>query len=118
MDCLNITGIRAYGYVGFFAEEKKLGQWFSADLRLEADLQQAAQEDDLEQTINYAHLVELTQTIISSSQADLIETLAANILEQLLQVERIQAAQVTLTKETPPIPNFSGTVTVEMRRVK
>lgn len=116
MNCLYINGIRGYGYVGFFAEEKKLGQWFQVDLKLEADLQAAAESDDLSQTIDYAHVVNLTQTMISTARVDLIETLAASILDQLLLLEKIQTAQIRLTKESPPIPDFSGSVTVEMTR--
>ena len=116
MDSLHINGIRGYGYVGFFAEEKKLGQWFQVDLTLETDLQAAADSDDLAQTIDYAYLVKLTKNLIATAQVDLIETLAAKILDQLLAIEKIQAAQIRLTKESPPIPDFSGSVTIEMRR--
>ena len=32
MDCIHLTGIRGYSYVGYLPEEKVLGQWFEVDL--------------------------------------------------------------------------------------
>ncbi len=34
MDCIHVTGIRAYGYTGYLPEEQSLGQWFEVDLKL------------------------------------------------------------------------------------
>ncbi|MEM9137191.1 MAG: dihydroneopterin aldolase [Cyanobacteria bacterium P01_F01_bin.42] len=118
MDCLQINGIRAYGYVGFFPEEKTLGQWFQVNLKVDTDLQTAAQGDDLSQTLNYAEVVTLTQSIIAAARVDLIETLAVDILDQILKLDNVCAVQIQLTKENPPIPNFSGSVTVQIRRTK
>ena len=116
MDILQINGIRAYGYVGVFAEEKTLGQWFTADLVIEADFQSAAQQDDLAQTLDYAEIIQLTQSEIAKARVNLIETLASHLLDRLLQFNQIQSVNILLTKESPPIPEFSGSVTVQMKR--
>lgn len=116
MDSININGIKAYGYVGFFEEEKKIGQWFCADLRLTVDLQPAAHNDDLAMTVDYAQIVHETQKQIKTSKVALLETLAADILDSILRFEKIQAGTITLTKLAAPIPDFSGTVSVQMTR--
>lgn len=118
MDSITIKDIKAYGYVGFFEEEKTLGQWFNVDLQLSLDLQPAAQTDDLAMTVNYAQIVEETQMQITTSKAALIETLAASILEAVLRFDEILIADITLTKLAAPIPGFSGTVAVQMKRSK
>ena len=38
MDCIYLTGIRAYGYTGYLKEEQVLGQWFEVDVKLWLDL--------------------------------------------------------------------------------
>ena len=38
LDLIRISGIRHYGYTGFFAEEQVLGQWFEVNLSLWLDL--------------------------------------------------------------------------------
>jgi dihydroneopterin aldolase len=118
MDYIDIKDIRAYGYVGFLKEEQTLGQWFSVDLRLHVELQSAAQTDDLTNTVNYAQIIDKTQKHIASSKVALIETLAANILSEILEFDRVQVAEIALTKLAAPIPQFSGTVAVQMTRSK
>ena len=81
-------------------------------------MQPAAESDDLDKTVDYAQLINMTKSTIAASRVDLIETLAAHILNQLLDVPKIYSAQIQLTKEAPPIPNFSGTVMIQMKRIK
>jgi len=117
MDCIQVTGIRGYGYTGFFAAEQTLGQWFEVDVRLGVDLTIAGQSDRLEDTLNYAQVVETVQTRLQTARFRLLERLVAVIAADLLaQDERIQDVQVRLTKLTPPIPNFAGQVAVEIQR--
>ena len=118
MDQILIKQIRAYGYIGFFAAEKQLGQWFSVDLRLETDLRAAAKSDELAQTIDYGKVVKQTCDLIETSTVDLIETVAEEIAQMVLNMDRVQGVEVTLTKENAPIPDFAGTVAVSIYRVK
>ena len=118
MDKILIKKIRAYGYIGFFAAEKQLGQWFSVDLVIETELCAAAQSDDLTQTIDYGTIVKQTRSLIEASTVDLIETVAEQIAQMILKINRVQGVEVTLTKENAPIPDFSGTVAVSIHRVQ
>lgn len=122
MDSLYISTIRAYGYTGVLPEEQALGQWFEVDLKLDLDLSQAGNSDRLEDTYDYSVTVLAVQTLIQTSRFQLIEKLADAVAQLVLNTDRpallppIQQVQVRLTKLTPPIPNFSGTVTVEISR--
>jgi dihydroneopterin aldolase len=53
MDCIQLTGIRAYGYTGFLPEEQVLGQWFEVDLTLWLDLAKSGASDRIEDTLDY-----------------------------------------------------------------
>ncbi|UZQ55870.1 dihydroneopterin aldolase [Trichothermofontia sichuanensis B231] len=117
MDCIQVTGIRGYGYTGFLAAERTLGQWFEVDLTLGVDLTIAGQSDRLEDTLNYAQVVELVQELLETSRFQLLERLATAIVTAVFDWDsRIEHVQVRLTKLTPPIPHFAGQVAVEMRR--
>ncbi|MGK7943324.1 MAG: dihydroneopterin aldolase [Microcystaceae cyanobacterium] len=115
MDHIYINKIRAYGYIGFFPEEKVLGQWFEVNLRLSTDLSTPGKSDRLEDTVNYGEVVTIVQTIISTAKFALIERLAQAIADQVLALDKVTQVQVQVIKE-PPIPNFDGQTIIEITR--
>lgn len=118
MDCIHLKGIRAYGYTGALAEEQVLGQWFEVELRLWLDLTLSGQTDRLDDTLDYRQVITQVQELIQTAKFTLIEKLASAIADRLLSLESIQQLDIRLTKVAPPIPNFSGTVTIELQRSK
>jgi dihydroneopterin aldolase len=118
MDTLEINQIRAYGYTGYFPEEQRLGQWFEVNLVFWLDLSQAGETDDLNDTVDYSQVVRQVQAMIETSKFQTIERLAATIAQALLTQHCLKQVKVRLTKCQPPIPNFSGHVTIELVRSK
>ena len=119
MDIIRLTSIRGYGYVGALPEEQVLGQWFEVDVTLMLDLATAGQSDRLEDTLNYCSVVETVQHLIQTSKFALLEKLASEIADAILQNNAempIHQVTIALTKLTPPIPNFSGQVTIQITR--
>ncbi len=116
MDKLEITGIRCYGYTGFFSEEQTLGQWFEVDLAFWLDLSLAAQNDRLEDTLDYRRVIETVKTIVEQSKFALIEKLVETIATKILETESVDKVQVRLVKVSPPIPDFSGSIKLEITR--
>lgn len=117
MDAIHLTGIKAYGYTGALPEENTLGQWFEAEVTLYLDLTQATQSDRLGDTHDYRTVINATQAIIREQKFVLIERLAGAIATAALDSDpRLQRVQVRVTKLTPPIPDFSGQVAVEISR--
>jgi 7,8-dihydroneopterin aldolase/epimerase/oxygenase len=117
MDAIHLTGIRAYGYTGALPEETILGQWFEAEVTLYLDLTQASQSDRLADTHDYRTVIAQAQGIIRDQKFALIERLAGAIATAALDSDpRLQQVKVRLTKLTPPIPDFSGQVAVEICR--
>ncbi|MGK7930691.1 MAG: dihydroneopterin aldolase [Microcystaceae cyanobacterium] len=115
MDQIYIKKIRTYGYIGFFPEEKVLGQWFEVNLRLTTDLSLAGKSDRLEDTVNYAEAVSIVQKIVSTEKFDLIERLAQAIADEVLKLDKVTQVQVQVIKE-PPIPDFDGQIVIEITR--
>ncbi|MDJ1169172.1 dihydroneopterin aldolase [Roseofilum sp. BLCC_M154] len=122
MDCIHVSNIRCYGYIGYLPEEKILGQWFTVDLSLWLDLSVSGQSDNLEDTFNYCEAVEIVKGIIRSNKFDLIEKLAAAIADELLNLDNQPHQRPALQKvgvrviKSPPIPDFGGQVTIDITR--
>ncbi|MFN4195075.1 MAG: dihydroneopterin aldolase [Thermosynechococcus sp.] len=116
LDCLHLSGIRYYGYTGALPEEQVLGQWFEIDIQLWFDMAQAAASDRLEDTLDYRPLLQAIEQLMQQQRFQLIETLAAEILKLCLAPPQVQRAAVRVTKLAPPVPNFTGQISVEMVR--
>jgi dihydroneopterin aldolase len=117
MDTIHLTGIRAYGYTGALPEENTLGQWFEVDITLTLDLTEASHSDRLADTHDYRTVIASTQALIRQQTFALIERLAGAIATAALDSDpRLQQVRVRVTKPTPPIPDYSGQVAVELTR--
>jgi len=117
MDRMTLKGMQFFGYHGVIPEENKLGQRFYVELELALDLQQAAESDDIEQTVNYADVHALVKTIVEGPPCKLIEALAGKIATAVLDTYTgIYETTVRVTKPHPPFDIFFDGVTVEIRR--
>ncbi len=117
MDIIHINDIKAFGYLGVLPEENVLGQWFHVDLKIFIDLSKAGKTDALEDTHSYVEIVQATKQLIQTKKYKLIESLADAVATHALESDRrIQQINVKVTKPTPPIPEFGGTVAVEITR--
>ncbi len=116
MDCIHLTGIRAYGYTGALLEEQILGQWFEVDLTLWIDLSLAGQSDRLADTLNYCDVIETIQHLIKTSRLMLLERLATLIADSVLMFDQVTQVRVQLIKPAAPIPDFSGKITIDLTR--
>lgn len=115
-DCLHLSGIRVYGYTGFYPQERSLGQWYQVDLTLWLDVSQAGASDRLEDTYDYGTDIKVVQELIRTARFQLIEKLATAIAGAMLRSGQIEQVKVRLTKCHPPIPDFGGQVAIEITR--
>lgn len=118
MDSIEINNIRCYGYTGFLAEERTLGQWFNVNLTLWLDLAPACQSDELEDTLDYRNAIDIVKKIMKNSKYALVERLAGAIADEILQLNLVEKVRVKLSKLAPPIPDFGGQITIDIVRGK
>lgn len=117
MDKIYVNKMQFYGYHGVYKEENKLGQRFYVDVVLEVDTRPAGRSDDLNLTVNYAEVYEITKRIMEGPPVKLVESLVEKIANELLITFRnVQAVTVKVTKPDPPIPGYYDSVAVEVRR--
>ena len=116
MDSIQVNGIRAYGYVGYLAEEKVLGQWFEVDLTLWVDLENAGKSDNIEDTVDYREAIAATKELITTARFNLVEKLVSAIADKILTIEKVSQVRVKLSKPAAPIPDFGGRITLDITR--
>ena len=116
-DRIELTGLECFGYHGVFDEEKRTGQPFIVDITCWLNFSEAAADDDLTKTINYAELAEVAAEVVEGPARDLIETVATDVANAAMRrFEELYAVEVTIHKPNAPIPRTFGDVAVVARR--
>lgn len=115
-DRIELTGLRARGNHGVFEHERRDGQEFVVDLVLWVDSRPAAASDDLNDTVDYGALAQRAHDIVAGEPRNLIETVAAEIADDIAADEKVYAVEVTVHKPSAPIPLSFADVAVIARR--
>lgn len=117
-DYIELRGVKAHGFHGVFEEEKTQGQDFIVDVRLYVSLANAAENDDVTCTVNYAEVAVVVEEIIQGPSVDLIETLAEKVATACLQFEQVTAVRVKVHKPAAPMSVSFSDVSVSIYRKK
>jgi 7,8-dihydroneopterin aldolase/epimerase/oxygenase len=115
-DRIELRGLAVRGRHGVFDHERADGQDFIVDITLWIDLADAAASDDLADTYDYGVLAQRAAAIIAGPARNLIETVAAEIAEDVMRDQRVHAVEVTMHKPQAPIPQKFDDVAVVARR--
>lgn len=115
-DRIELTGLRVRGNHGVFEHERRDGQEFIVDLVLWVDSRPAAASDDLNDTVDYGALAQRAHDIVAGEPRNLIETVAAEIADDIAADEKVYAVEVTVHKPSAPIPLTFADVAVIARR--
>lgn len=115
-DRIAIRGLTAYAHHGVYAFERRQGQTFRVDARLEIDTRPAAETDDLEKTVNYAELARQLYGTLSGEPVDLLETLAQRLADVCLAHELVEAVEITVHKPEADLGVPFDDVVVTIRR--
>lgn len=103
-DRVFLEGLQFYGFHGVNPEEGVLGQRFSIDVCVHADLRAAGQSDDLAATVSYSTLAKHVRSVVEGPPKRLIEAVAEEIASAVLEREpTIAAITVTVRKPNAPI---------------
>lgn len=105
------------GFHGVYPGEKKTGNTFKVDVRIHINPATKTIEK-LEHTIDYVQVYQLIQKIMSVP-TPLLETIVANIADQILAAHPIaEAVYVKITKQQLAVPYFEGTTAVDIERFR
>ena len=115
-DRIELRGLTVRGHHGVFEHERRDGQDFVVDIIAWIDLGPAAATDDLSDTLDYGLLAERAANIVAGPPKKLIETVAAEIADDVLGDGRVRAVEVVIHKPHAPIPLAFNDVRVVIRR--
>lgn len=98
-----INNMRLYAYHGVLPQERRVGGWFTVSIRVHYNIIRAMESDSLTDTLSYADLCQLIKTEMAIP-SQLLEHVAGRIAKALFHdYPQIQALDLTLTKENPPM---------------
>jgi dihydroneopterin aldolase len=115
-DRIELRGLTVRGHHGVFEQERRDGQEFVVDITVWIDLDRAAASDDLTDTLDYGALAARVTDIVGGPARNLIETVAAEVADDVMGDERVHAVEVVVHKPQAPIPLALHDVAVIIRR--
>ncbi|MGA3257105.1 MAG: dihydroneopterin aldolase [Mycobacterium sp.] len=115
-DRIELRGLTVHGRHGVLDHERVNGQDFVVDITVWIDLADAAASDELADTYDYAALAQLAADIVAGPPRKLIETVGAQIADQVMDDPRVHAVEVVVHKPQAPIPQQFADVAVVVRR--
>lgn len=90
-----------YGHIGCFDEEKLIGTRFSVSATLTCEIGDAAETDDLAQTVNYQSVYAAIKSEMAP-KANLLESVALRIIRRLKHdFPAIERVELSLSKLNP-----------------
>ncbi|ENU30055.1 dihydroneopterin aldolase [Acinetobacter sp. NIPH 1852] len=99
MDAIIIEGLKVDTVIGCFNWERQIIQPLMLDLTIHNDLSQAANSDELDDTLNYAQICELAAEVIQQAQPKLIEHAAQLVLDRLFSTfPSVESIIITIRK--------------------
>lgn len=103
MDKILARGLRFRGCHGVLPSEKTNPQDFLVDLELNLDLRAAGRMDRVELTVDYSQVFDLVRTMVEEKTFNLIEALADNIANKIIECFPVQSVKVTVYKPQAPV---------------
>jgi dihydroneopterin aldolase/2-amino-4-hydroxy-6-hydroxymethyldihydropteridine diphosphokinase len=118
MNEISIKGLKVLTCHGVLPFEKTKPQPFIFDIKMSVDFFDAAKDDDLNKTVNYAEVCELVKKVAKEKVYNLIETLAYECAFAIMGIAGVQGVVVTVGKPQAPIemPFETVSVTCELKR--
>lgn len=116
LDVIRIDDLCLWAHVGVLEHERRDGQWFRLDLALHLDLSGAAALDALEATADYSLAVNALQVLAAEIRCQTIEHFSERVFEVLESLYGALPMHLRLSKCSPPIAGFNGTVSIERWR--
>ena len=115
MDAIIIEGLKVDTVVGCFNWERQIIQPLMLDLTINSSLEQASNSDELQDTLNYAEICEISATVIQVAAPKLIEHAAKLVLSALFTTfPAIDSIIITIRK--PAIIAQANSVGIRLER--
>lgn len=113
---IHLRGMEFYGYHGMMPEEKVIGQKFIIDIDIYPEVSLIHQADSLEFTVDYAEVYQVVKRCVEEEKFNLLETLAEQIVNEVMENFFCKGVRVEVHKPNAPIPGIIRDISVELLR--
>ncbi len=115
---IRLEGMKFYAFHGVLPQENLVGANFHVDLKLKTDFTQAAETDELEDTVSYADIHTAVKEEMSIP-SKLLEHACQRIARRLFhEFPTIETIDIRLSKENPPMGACAESIGVEAHYVR
>ena len=112
-----MSGLELDAKHGYYDEERQQGNRFRFDVSVSTDTHDAAEADDLDETVDYSAVAGLIKAAADGPSAKLVETLAARIADSVLdRFTMAKKVRVRVAKLQPPGTEGAEQAGVEIER--
>ena len=116
LSAIHIKDINLRAHVGVLESERRNGQSFVLDISFWLDLDEASKFDQLDKSIDYSEVIKVVQKLSFETKCLTIEYFSDQILNLLESLYGPVPIHILLTKCSPPIDGFTGSVLIEKKR--
>ncbi|NBA84552.1 dihydroneopterin aldolase [Emticicia sp. CRIBPO] len=103
MGLISLEGMEFFAYHGHFDEEQRIGNKYSIDVSIDADLSGAAESDRLQDTINYGDIYKMVSLVMQKKHR-LLEHVGHDIISNIqASFPSVKKVSVSVSKFNPPI---------------
>jgi dihydroneopterin aldolase len=113
-DRITLAAIKIHPRIGVTPEERAVPQECEADLTVWNDLEGAASQDSLPNSIDYSRLLASVQETASDGEYSLVETLAYKIARNVLQRFPVDRTSIRIRKRPASLAGQIDFVEVEI----
>tara|TARA_B110000503_G_scaffold32668_1_gene53111 strand:+ start:1519 stop:1875 length:357 start_codon:yes stop_codon:yes gene_type:complete len=115
MSTIRLKNIKIYAFHGCLVEESKIGSDYLVNLSVKANLTQAANSDQLSDTVDYVLLQKIVATEMQK-RSKLLEHVAQRIIDAIFkEVDLVQTVKIRVAKVNPPIGGDVEDVSVVLK---
>ena len=98
-----LEGLEFHAFHGVYPHERESGNWFLIDISVDTDFSLAAEQDELNGTVNYETLFKIVKQEMEIP-SKLLETVAENIVDNVLKTfPQVELVELKISKINPPI---------------
>lgn len=115
-DIIRLNNMMFYAYHGVEPSEKQMGQRFEVDVELFLELTKAGHSDQLSDTVDYTHVYQAIEEIMLESDFNLLEALAEEISQTIIERFPVTATTVRVRKPHVSLRGIADGVEVEITR--
>jgi dihydroneopterin aldolase len=118
MDRVLLEGMSFQGRHGVRAAEREEPQEFRVDVEVDCDLSEPGRTDRIEDTVDYTRVRAIAKEVIEGESHKLLESLAAQIADRVLQLPKVGGVAVRIAKRPESmLPIDAAAVLINRTRV-